>query len=388
MNVLLITSDLNVLRDQSPARIELEQYSTLAKHVVVVVLNTSRNHYPIQKVSDTLLILPTNASHPLLMPLAAMRLVRRELFFQGKLQTDVVSALATDMSGLTAWLIARRSKTPLLLRIGRDVLSDGYASQSFFHAAYRALVRFLIVRAQALVIATEGIRASLAEISTALADRAMIAPHFMDIEAFNKEPIRVDLAAKYPQFKVIILVVAPLEKSSNVQLAVTILAGICRLYPHVGLVIVGEGSLIGSIRYYVKRVGMEEHVAFEASTDNLSSYFKASRIFLVTAPYEEQGETIAQAAAASCAIVTTKVGIAPLVLEDGISGFLCDPDDAERFVASIVLMLRKPSTCDSIRLNGHLAIEKYMDSDQKTNLEFTHHTWEETIKQAVSQTSS
>jgi glycosyltransferase involved in cell wall biosynthesis len=234
-----------------------------------------------------------------------------------------------------------------------------------------------------LVINSEGIRASLADISTAIADRALMAPHFMDIDAFAREPIRVDLAAKYPQFKVVMLVVAPLEKPSNVQLAITILAGVTRLYPHVGLVIVGDGALSGKLHTYAKKVGMEERIAFETSTDNLSSYFKTARIFIMTAPYEDSDDSIGHAAAASCAIVTTKVGLAPMILEDSVSGFLCEPDDAQRFIASVILMLRKPATCDSIRLNGHLAIEKYMNSDEAGYLNFVKESWEKTISMAA-----
>jgi glycosyltransferase involved in cell wall biosynthesis len=379
MNILLITSDLNVLREQSPARLEMEKYATLAKHVVVIVLNTRRDRYALVKASESLLILPANAYAPIFLPLAALRLAKRELYFQGKLQTDVIMGQDLGIAGFVARFLSNRFKVPLLLRITRDILSRGYASQSYAHSMRTKLASFLVRRAQGLIISTEGIRASLADISTAIADRAMIAPHFMDIDALSMEPIHVDLLAKYPQFKVIMLAVAPLEKPYNVQLAITILAGVVRLFPHIGLVIVGNGSLSGKLRSYARKIGMEAHVAFETSTENISSYLKSSRIFLVTAPYEEYADTIEQAAAASCAIVTTKVGIAPAIIEDGVTGFLCEPEDAPRFVASVILMLRKPSTCDSIRLNGHLAIEKYMDSDEATYLKFIKEAWDKTV---------
>src|SRR5665213_1578452 len=83
MNVLLITSDLNVLRDRSAARVAMGKYATLTKHMVVIVLNTNRNRYPVDKISDSLLIIPTNSYFGILAPLTALRLVRREIFFQG-----------------------------------------------------------------------------------------------------------------------------------------------------------------------------------------------------------------------------------------------------------------------------------------------------------------
>jgi glycosyltransferase involved in cell wall biosynthesis len=385
MNILMITSDLNVLREGSPARVEMEKQATLAKHVVVIVLNTSRNRYPTQKLSDALLLLPTNSYLSILTAWRASYLARRELYFQGQLQADLVVAEDPGFSGFVGWIIARRFHRPLLLHLPLNVLPSGYGKQSLAHAWRRLVARFLVRRSQAITIRSEATRAALADISTAIADRALMMPHFMDIESFQKEPVRIDLSAKYPQFKLVILMVAPLEPSSNVQLAITVLAGVVRLYPGVGLIVVGEGSLEGKLKSYAKKVQMQEHVIFERPTENISSYFKSARIFIVTAPYEEFGDTLAMAAAASCAIVTTKVGIAPAIIEDGVSGFLCEANDAPRYVASIILLIRKPAVCDSVRLNANLSIQKYMDSDEATYLNFTKESWEKTIMSNAAQ---
>ena len=382
MNVLKITSDLNVLREGSPARAQLEKEATLADHLVVIVLNTNRNRYPVQKVSESLLILPTNSYYSVLSPWRASYLVRRELYFQGHLQADLVVAQDPGFSGFVGWIVSRRFKRPFLLNLPFNLLPKGYGRQSLAHAGRRRLARFLVRRTQAITIKSEATRAALADISTAIADRALLMPHFMDIESFQNEPVRIDLAAKYPQFKFIILMVAPLEPSSNVQLALTILAGVTRLYPDVGLIIVGEGSLEGKLKSSAKKLNMQDHVVFERPTENISSYYKSARVFLVTAPYEEFDDSLSMAAAASCAILTTKVGIAAAIIEDGISGFLCEPTDPARYVASIILMIRKPATCDSVRLNINLAIQKYMDSDEKTYLNFAKDSWEKTIAMA------
>jgi glycosyltransferase involved in cell wall biosynthesis len=383
MNVLKITNDLNVLREGSPARAQIEKEATLAKHVVVIVLNTNRNRYPVQKASDGLLILPTNSYFSALSIWRALYLIRRELFFQGHLQVDLVEARDPGFSGFIGWIVSIRFHRPLLLNLPFNILPRGYGNQSLAHAGRLLLARFLVRRSQAITITSEGTRAALADISTAIADRALLVPHFMDIESFQKEPVRIDLAAKYPQFKFIILMVAPLETSSNVQLAITILAGVVRLYPDVGLIIVGEGSLEGKLRSYAKKIKMQDHVVFERLNENISSYYKSARIFMITAPYEEFGDSLAMAAAASCAILTTKVGIASAIIEDGVSGFLCEANDAARYVASIILMIRKPATCDSLRLNANLSIQKYMDSDEAAYLNFAKESWEKAVAMAA-----
>ena len=44
-NVLMITSDANVLRDGTAARSKIEEYSRLSKRLIVIVLNHGRDRY-------------------------------------------------------------------------------------------------------------------------------------------------------------------------------------------------------------------------------------------------------------------------------------------------------------------------------------------------------
>lgn len=379
MNTLIITKDINVLRDQSAAQMMIKKYATLAKHIVVIVLNTHRNRYPIQKISSSFLIIPTNSYIGFFAILQAFFISRRELFFQGRLQVDVVAAQDPTASAFAGWLIALHFRRPFQIHVGTNILASTYGKQSLMHAFRRNLALFLVRQADALHVVSESTRAALADISVSLADRAVVAKRFMDIDLFQKEPIRVDLVAKYPQFKFIMLVVAPLVRSSNVQLAITILVGVLRVYPYVGLVIVGEGPLLGTIKAQAKKAGVIERVAFENWNDNISSYFKTAHVFLVTAPYEAYEDTIAQAAAASCAIISTKVGIAPSIIEDGETGFLCESDDANRFIASIILMIRKPSLRTSIHMNGMLALQNFMSSDTNEYLRLYNDSLEKAI---------
>lgn len=388
MNVLSITSDINVLREKSAAREELIKRSQLAHHLVVIVLNTELNRYPIDKVSDTLLILPTNSFARFLTPFRALRQARRELYLQGRLQADIVEGDDPSWAGFVAWLIANRYRAPYQLSMDRNVLSASYGRQSLLHTLQRALAHFLVRRAHAITIASENIRASLAEISAVVADRAIMEPHFMDIDAFQKEPVRVDLAAKYPQFKFIMLMATPLEKWANVQLAIAALAGITRLYPSVGLIIVGDGSQRHALQSQARRAGVSDNVVFENWNDDIFSYFKSARVFLMTAPFEEYADSLAIAAAAGCAIVTTPVGIATSIIEDGVSGFICEANDSERFAASVILMLRKPELCVQVRMSVSLAIQKFMSSDEAAYLEFVKRAWEQAVATAAKEKQS
>lgn len=363
MNALVITADANVLREGSAAASAILEYEKLGSHVAVVVLNTRRNPYRARKVSDTLWVLPVNAWALWLAPLSAFRVIRRELFFQGHLQSDVISAHDPWLAGLTGWLVARRFGKPLQMVLNDDVLSQRYGRQSLSNLFARILANFVVRRSDALYVTSESARAALADISDSLADRAVMARRVVDVAAIQNEPQRVDLHAKYPEYKFIMLVVAPLLRSQNIALAISALAGVLRLYPHAGLVVVGEGRARRSLKAFSSRLGISDRVAFEGWNDNLVSYYRTADVFLVTAPYEAYDDTIACAAASGCPIISTRVGIAPDVITDNESGFLCDATDVDRFTADTVLLIRKPVIRNKLKLNALTAIEDYMKGD-------------------------
>lgn len=379
MNVLIMTSDINVLRDQSSSRADILKRASLASHALIIVLNSSSDRYNPDRISNSLLIAPTNSPFRLLAPLHAFRIARRQFFFQNALQADLVIGDDAALAGVTAWLIAWWFKKPFLAAMRINTLARGYASYSIGCWAESVVALFVVRRANALAITSEGIRASLAEYGTALSDCAALIPRYMDIQAFLDEPIRVDLAAKYPHFKVILLVIEPLEPEYDVGLAITALAQVVRVFPHVGLVIVGDGSQKRKLTSKARSLGILDHIAFENRTENLSSYLKTARILLVTAPFLEYADTIAYAAAASCAIVSTPVGAASDLIEDGVTGFVCEPGDHACFASHIVELIRKPEVGNSVRMNAHLNAQNMLGSGEAPYLDFWRGLWQHTI---------
>lgn len=379
MNVLMITRDVNVLREQTAALAAAEHYASLTKHLVVIVLNTRKNRYPARKVSGSLWIIPTNSFSIFFAIIEALRIARRELFFQGKLQVDVVSAEDAGASGITAWLLALLYYRPYTLHLDTNVLIGSYGRQSLNHYVHMLMARYLTYHADSLHVTSENTRATLADMSTSLVDRAVVAKRYMDIEAFQKEPIHVDLSAKYPQFKMILLVVAPLVRTSNVDRAIEILAGVIKVFPYAGLVIVGDGPMLPRLKKRSRKIDVAERVAFESPNDNMSSYYKTARFFLRTASFEDHDETLIWAAASSCAIVTTKSGSAEAIITDGVSGFLCDEYDTARFIDCITSMIHKPELGNKIRLNASIAVQNYMSSDLPSHLASYKKAWEQAV---------
>lgn len=360
MHVLVVTSDQNVLREGSIEREDLKKYAALVDRLVVVVLHMGIHAADPQKAGDHFWIIPVR-SLGLWAVRAAIRAVRRELYFQGTLHVDVVVAQEPGLAGIVGYRIARRYKKPLHLFIKENLFSSRMPGRGLLTPLRAALARLLARRAQGLCVGSEAVHTALADIDTEIADRAIVTPFCIDVQALQNEPVRVDLAVKYPRFKFIVLMVAPFVEEQNIETGIAAFVDVVREYEHAGLVIVGKGWRRWRLARVAKRLGLRDRVVFEEPTPNISSYFKTSQLFLETAFYEEFDDVLSKAAAARCAVVTTDVGMARVIVKDGESGFICDAHDPKTFAAAMVKLLRDTGFREQVRLNGMLAIEQYAE---------------------------
>ncbi|HXK38761.1 MAG TPA: glycosyltransferase [Candidatus Paceibacterota bacterium] len=358
MDVLMIIKDTNALREGTALRASILLQAKLVNRLFVIVENPRKDHYEIQKVSEAVWFIPTNSWAWWLAPFDAVRIARRELFFQGRLQTDIIAARDPCEAGFAGAMLSRRYKKPLHLRIDQNVFSPYFIYALPANAVRSFIARFAVRASSRIQVASENIRASLADISDDVADRASVLAPFIDADLFQKEPVRVDLRAKYPQFKFIILMAGPLALSQNYALAVRVFAAVIKEYAHAGLVIVGEGRMKRKIRALAKRLGLENRVIIERPSDNLVSYYKTASVFLVTAEYDDWNNTIAEASACGAPIVASRVGIAPSIIVDGESGFLGNTAHPESFSLGILKLINNPNIRARITINTSLYLQK------------------------------
>ena len=357
MDVLSFTDDLDVLRAGSPGEERYKQYAQASKHFVVIVLNTQKERYPLRKIGDSLYIIPVNAPFLLAAPFMAVRTAKRQLYFQGSFQTDLIDAREPGLSALAAWILARRYRKPLHLFLHQDVVSYDYGRNGIGNWLLMCLARFILPAADAVSTDSEAAKASIAAFSVSLGDRTVLFPRYIDIEAIKAAKVSVNLASKYPAFKFIMLSVGPLEPASNHQLAITTLAGVLRVFPHAGLIIAGDGALRAALEKHAADLGVAGHVAFEPASADRWSLYKSAQV-LINCATTESGDLITEACAASLVVVSTPAGEASTLIQNTENGFLCDLNDPACFVKVITLLMTHPEIRDRIRLNAALTVEK------------------------------
>jgi len=382
MNVLMVTSDVDVLHDGSAAQSLLKEQATITNRLMVVVMNGHSAWSAPRKVSDSLWLLPTNSWAPFLQIFDALYIVRHEIFFQNHLQADMIVANDPVGAGVAGYWIASRYKKPFHVHVGRNLFAPSYLGLSLWHWSRSVLARIVVGRAYTVSVRDEKTREALVRMDARFADRTTVVPRYIDVAAIQTKEIAPadDLHLKYTQFRAIMLVVAPLDRDQNIELAIQSLTEVSKFYHHIGLVIVGDGPRKGSLKSYAQKLGVADSVIFEPMRDDLISYYKSAHLLMVPSPHDAYETVIEDAAASGCAIVSSSVGIAPIIIEHEKSGFLCDPKVPSGFWNAADALIRNTPLWTEVKKNISPAIQAYMSKDKGEHLNLYRTAWESSMR--------
>jgi mannosyltransferase len=143
-------------------------------------------------------------------------------------------------------------------------------------------------------------------------------------------------------------------------------------YPDATLVLTGLITpeyrwFASDLRARVTRAGLDGRVVFlgERPSAEMADWFR--RVSLYVAPMREEGFglTPLEAMASGTAVVATRTGAAPLLVEDGVTGRLIEPDDLEALVAAIEPFLADPDLAEAMGHRGREKATKFHDVDQE-----------------------
>ncbi|MBA7489497.1 D-inositol-3-phosphate glycosyltransferase [subsurface metagenome] len=101
---------------------------------------------------------------------------------------------------------------------------------------------------------------------------------------------------------------------------------------------------LSKLKALADELGVRERINFTGAKygKELIDYYQAADVFIYTSLYENFGQTLLEAAAASLPIISTPVGVAPEIVIDGETGFLVDDDP--RMISERIGQLKDVST--------------------------------------------
>ena len=99
-----------------------------------------------------------------------------------------------------------------------------------------------------------------------------------------------------------------------------------KIFPQLRLTFVGNGALFEKVKAYAAEKGVSSNIDFYGSTDNVYPLLHSADIFLLASLYEGMPMSIIEAMGTGLPIIASNVGGIPDMIENGMSGLLCEPN--------------------------------------------------------------
>ena len=215
------------------------------------------------------------------------------------------------------------------------------------------ITRWLIRRMDA-IIATSEVSASY------LKREATVIPHGVDTDVYAPPP---DRAAAFAEsglpgaFAIGCFGRVRAQKGSDV-----FVDAMCRLlprYPEFTAVLVGaitaeQSAFAADLKNRIASAGLTSRIVMTGELDiaEVQRWYRRLTIYAFTSRNEGFGLTLIEAMAAGAALVAARAGAAELVVEDGLSGVLVPPGDADALAAALEPLMREPAAAAAMGVRG------------------------------------
>lgn len=169
----------------------------------------------------------------------------------------------------------------------------------------------------------------------------------------RKEPtraadeVRAELRA---EGRFVITFVGELSARKNQEFLIKCLPKIKENVPNAMLWLIGSGDKEEKLRLLTAALGLGEDVVFLGNRDNPADYIAASDLYAGASRSEGLPFNIVEALAAKRAVVASRVKGHEDIIEDGVSGILYTPENADEFVSAVTKIYSGETVLDGEKL--------------------------------------
>jgi glycosyltransferase involved in cell wall biosynthesis len=209
-----------------------------------------------------------------------------------------------------------------------------------FHLKGNSFSRWKHRQVDCFIAASEAIRQMLLADGVP-EDRAVTVHEGIDVEhVVATPPVNVHEAFWLPHHAPVVGNVAALVPHKGQRYLVDAAQQVVREIPDARFVILGEGELREHLEKQVKDHHLEKHVLLPGFRTDVLGCVKSFDVFVMSSVTEGLGTSLLDAMACRRAIVATRAGGIPEIVEDDVNGLLVPVRDAASLAHAIVRMLK------------------------------------------------
>ncbi|MFC2103578.1 glycosyltransferase family 4 protein [Bacteroidota bacterium] len=138
-------------------------------------------------------------------------------------------------------------------------------------------------------------------------------------------------------------------------------------YKNAHLLIAGTGDLENTIRDFASKFNLENKIHLLGFRTDIHNLMRAFDVFLLPSLWEGFGIVLIEAMAAGKACVATSTSSIPEIVEDGISGILVPPENAESIADALKKLISDPIKREEFGKEGQKIVQQKFTIERMIN---------------------
>jgi glycosyltransferase involved in cell wall biosynthesis len=289
-------------------------------------------------------------------PLAALTFISSALLRLLSIRPNIIHAYDLMSPTTTALLTRFFLRTPVIAKVlsggpkgDIDRIRHGLHGETRLRSLARQVDKFIVI--------SQEIASELDEIGASKNQYAFI-PNGVDLGKYfpvaSSQKMEIRRTLNLPVSSLIALFVGRIIPEKRPEHLLAIWNAVREKFPTALLVMVGDGSELERLR-----VMQVEGVHFTDKLDGVQAYMQAADIFVLPSAREGLSNALLEAQASGLPVITTAIGAAPELIQDGANGLLINVDDVPALQAAVLRLLGDADLRIKFFAAGHRSVSQY-----------------------------
>lgn len=275
-------------------------------------------------------------------------------------QPDILCAFQDHANLAAMWACRNLSDRPkVLLGVQNNVSARYHRRWNPLHRLMRLQMRTLYPRADKIIALSQGVAMDLATIiPQVLPLTEVIYNAGVDNKVLNGAK-EVPGEIMRPQNAPLIVACGRLHPQKGYSYLLNAIRHVRDVMP-VNLWILGEGPERAALEAQIRKLELTDCVRLAGFQKNPYQYMAAADVFVLSSLYEGFANVVAEAMACAAPVIATDCPYGPgEIIEDGISGMLVPPANADTLAQTILQVLSSPELQQNLSGNGKLRSQDF-----------------------------
>ena len=142
------------------------------------------------------------------------------------------------------------------------------------------------------------------------------------------------------------------------------IARACRDDPRLVFLMTGAGPLAEQVEQRIEKMALGDSLRFLGQVEHVRNYMSTYDVLILPSRFDGRPVAVLESLALGVPVIASRVGALPELIQDGVTGFLCEPGDVKAFAERIRWLAAHPEEHRRMKAAARAFAEAALDARQ------------------------